>query len=66
MVNRAVDSDPTITSYGEPCTDVTVYNGYGAEYTDQWAAENVDVQYVPDDPLGFEGQYGYYGDWQIA
>ncbi len=54
------------TDTSQPCEDIAVWDGYGQQRADQTAGAPGDAEYTPFDQVGFEGQYGYYSDWEMA
>ena len=50
----------------EPYNDICLWSAYGEELQDETTSNGGDAQYTVHDPVGFEGQYGYYSDFELA
>jgi len=72
FIDYAFDPQGTVVqralgkSSAQAFNDVCVWDGYGQERSDQSTNTTGDVQYTQFDPVGFGGQYGSYGDWELA
>ncbi len=57
-------NNPSSLFSGNYITDVAVYNAYGDLRRDYRENDGAETTYL--DPVGFEGQYGYYCEWDSA